>query len=301
MKKRYTFSLLVCLASLNAVAQSTSIPVNAHLWCGQIGVSETIFEVTFVDNPAAQFLTLVSGDNGHALIPIQENIPASAVFRITPSKDDNPLGGLTTFDLAEAMDRIERHLDGSDPFSLVEQWFGADVNTDGTVTQADVDLLYNGVLGITNEPIPAWRFVPKSFAFENPAMPLFPVPPGFIEGTVAELNTNHEFWAFRIGRIPDASPCELTGTVEIPVFSAYDASPNPTEGGFEIEVDVPRPVRLRGEVFEISGKVIWQQPAVLYPAGISTFVFDVDLIPGTYLWKISDPQENFQIGRIVRE
>lgn len=303
MKKFNVLLFSFSLSYVGASAQTLTIPAGAQRWCSQQGVDQAVFELTSLDPATIPPQSATTGYNGTAQFMLPSNLPATSTFRITPFKDNDPLNGPTTFTLLQTIQRIQHHLDGTQPFTCLEQWFGADANKDGAVTNADITVLHDLVLGLYNQ-LPQgqyFRFVPKSFEFENPATPLLPQPPLFIEGTIDELNQDHEFWAFQIGVVPESCPCAATGTEEIIGFTAEQAFPNPAKDAFQVRVNLPESTSLRAQLFDITGKMIWQQPAQSYSSGISTFTFDVNLSAGNYLWKITDAKENFQAGRIVKE
>jgi hypothetical protein len=107
------------------------------------------------------------------------NLPGkNQVF--TPEKDDNPLNGVTTYDLV----LIQKHILGletfDNPLTFESPYriIAADANKSGSVTTFDVVELRKLISGIYND-LPAsssWRFVDAAFAFPNPNNP-FQTPP----------------------------------------------------------------------------------------------------------------------------
>lgn len=88
---------------------------------------------------------------------------------VTPSKNTNPLNGITTADLLN----IQKHLLGIKPLDSPYKIIAADVNLDGKVSTYDLVLLNKLLLGHISE-LPhgkSWRFVLKNFVFHNPANP----------------------------------------------------------------------------------------------------------------------------------
>ena len=94
---------------------------------------------------------------------------------LVPESDQNPLNGVSTYDMV----LIKRHILGNlkleSPYSLI----AADVNKSGSITLVDVIEIYNLILGIyTDFPNnTSWRFVDKAFDFpndENPFQTKFP-------------------------------------------------------------------------------------------------------------------------------
>ena len=76
------------------------------------GVEEASVEVTgsLAPNPPFAYSDL-SDDNG--LYEVLNSVPLQADFTITPVKDDNPLNGVTTYDLV----LMSKHILGLDPLN----------------------------------------------------------------------------------------------------------------------------------------------------------------------------------------
>jgi len=83
---------------------------------------------------------------------------AGCEYKIEPKigSDDEDCG-ISTADIPV----IRRHLDGSVPFTDVWQYMAADVDLDGIITTADIDLIRDFILGIVNNLPDAWRFMEK--------------------------------------------------------------------------------------------------------------------------------------------
>jgi hypothetical protein len=96
-------------------------------------------------------------------------VPNAANITITPIKDDNPLNGVTTFDLV----LISKHILGLEPLDSPYKMIGADANRSGSITSFDIVELRKLILGIYDE-LPnntSWRFVDRAFVFPVPANP----------------------------------------------------------------------------------------------------------------------------------
>lgn len=90
-------------------------------------------------------------------------------FTVSPSKDDNPLNGVTTFDLI----LISKHVLGVTPLGSPYKIIAADANRSKTVTTFDIVEIRKLILHV-HDVFPnntSWRFVDKSFQFPNPANP----------------------------------------------------------------------------------------------------------------------------------
>jgi hypothetical protein len=89
----------------------------------------------------------------------------TATFTIEPEKDDNPLNGVTTYDLV----LISKHILGLEPLNSPYKMIAADANKSGSITTFDIVEIRKLILGIYTE-LPnntSWRFVDKSFSFPN--------------------------------------------------------------------------------------------------------------------------------------
>jgi len=118
----------------------------------------------------------------------------------TASKADNPLNGVSTYDLS----LIVRHILGLEQLSA-PQIIAADANRDGKVTMYDVVLLRNLILGVIDE-LPggvSWRFWPYEYEFPNPANPFSPPFPERIEvpRSADPVPNRFQFFGVKIGDV----------------------------------------------------------------------------------------------------
>jgi hypothetical protein len=108
-------------------------------------------------------LTTINGTYNFA------NVPAGNDVTITPEKDDNPLNGVTTFDLV----LISKHILGVQSLGSAYKVIAADANKSNGVTTADLvelrKLILQVIPNFSNNT--SWRFVDKKFVFPNPAKP----------------------------------------------------------------------------------------------------------------------------------
>jgi hypothetical protein len=108
----------------------------------------------------------ISGNNGLYMV---KNIVAGSDVTITPLKDDNPLNGVTTYDLV----LISKHILGIEPLGTPYKMIAADANKSNSITTFDIVEIRKLILGIYQE-LPAntsWRFVDKAHVFPNPLNP----------------------------------------------------------------------------------------------------------------------------------
>ncbi|MBP6828612.1 MAG: T9SS type A sorting domain-containing protein, partial [Saprospiraceae bacterium] len=153
--------------------------------CGQGGptvdVSGTI--KTEVDAPVANATvdlafgaaTLFDLTDQDGLFSFPSQLPSGDDYTLTPLKDDDPLNGVSTFDLVI----ISKHILGLQALNSPYKIIAADANHSGAVTTFDVVEIRKLILGIYNK-LPAntsWRFVDKDYVFPdtlNPFVPPFP-------------------------------------------------------------------------------------------------------------------------------
>ena len=88
-------------------------------------------------------------------------------YTVIPFRDDDPLNGVSSFDLALLAD----HITGTSPLADPYQLIAADANNSGTVTTLDYIQIQQLILGnITNFPNnTSWRFVDACYTFPNPS------------------------------------------------------------------------------------------------------------------------------------
>jgi hypothetical protein len=112
--------------------------------------------------------------------------PSNANVKITPFKDDNPLNGVSTYDLV----LMSKHILGLDTLDSPYKMIAADVNRSNSVTTFDIVEARKMILGIyTAFPNnTSWRFVDQSFAFPNALNPFQTTFPEKI--TIPSLNAS---------------------------------------------------------------------------------------------------------------
>ena len=132
------------------------------------GLEEGKVALTGID-PASlpiNYLELTGNDGQFAF---NSAVPAGSNITVTPTKDDNPLNGVSTYDLV----LISRHILGLEPITTPYRMIAADANRSGSITTFDIVELRKLILGIYQE-LPnntSWRFVDKTYVFPQPANP----------------------------------------------------------------------------------------------------------------------------------
>ena len=130
-------------------------------------VSQDCFLKSYFDNPvpnvqitvdAPSFDTVFTASGAYSVSLITELQNAS--YTIAPFKDDDPLQGISTWDLV----LISKHILGLTPFTEPWQLVAADLNCSGTITTFDIIEGRKLILGISNALSgcggATWQFVP---------------------------------------------------------------------------------------------------------------------------------------------
>ena len=127
-------------------------------------------------------------------------VDMNANYTVTPTKDDNPLNGVSTYDLV----LISKHILGLEPLSTPYKMIAADANKSNSITTFDIVEIRKLILGIYTE-LPnntSWRFVDKSFSFPNQANPFqsqFPETKSVVGVTADQLAD--DFMAVKVGDV----------------------------------------------------------------------------------------------------
>ena len=124
-------------------------------------------------------------------------------FEVKPFKNDNPLNGVTTYDLV----LIHKHILGLEMLDSPYKILAADANMDGKVTLNDLILLRRLILGIDNA-LPhgkSWRFVPYNYVFPFPDDPFHEPFPEKITVTQSDNPLDFSPFEFRGIKIGDVN------------------------------------------------------------------------------------------------
>lgn len=141
------------------------------------------------------------------------HVPTGGDYTITPQYDEDPLNGVSTFDLV----LISKHILGVTPLGSPYKIIAADANKSGTVSTFDLVEIRKLILFI-NSDFPnntSWRFVDKSFSFPNPSNPFataFPEVINLNDVTADMLNNN--FVAIKIGDVNGSAAVNLLGAAQ---------------------------------------------------------------------------------------
>jgi hypothetical protein len=199
---------------------------------------------------------------------ITTGVPFSPNVTVTPQKNDNPLNGVTTYDLV----LISKHILGIQPLGSPYKMIAADANRSGSITTLDLVELRKLILGLyPNLPSnTSWRFVDKKFSFPNPlnpfqsAFPEFKIIPNFQNNTV-----NEDFIAIKIG--------DVNGTA---ISNSLLPTNDRSEGLFELTTD-DRPVKA-GETVQVNFRTAGPASAIQFTLQYNDLEL-TDLLPGAFM------------------
>ena len=176
-------------------------PINvcAVSYCSGAGIEEIDVELQRSNLATPPFSLLISSTGNSGCVAIDNSVPIASNFTITPVKDNNPLNGVTTYDLI----LISKHILAIEPLGSPYKIIAADANRSNSVTTADIVELRKLIIGIYQE-LPSnnsWRFVDSSFVFPNPNNPFQTIFPEKI--TIANLQSNLTagFYGIKIGDV----------------------------------------------------------------------------------------------------
>ncbi|MBK8966728.1 MAG: hypothetical protein IPM36_08600 [Lewinellaceae bacterium] len=158
--------------------------------------------------PDEQMVTGASGTFGFC--PCAE----CQYFTVRPEKDNDPLNGVSTFDLV----LINKHILGLEPLNSPYKIIAADANKMNGVTTFDIVELRKLILGIYTE-LPnntSWRFVDKAYVFPNPLNPFQTIFPETVNGLDPNDPNNNQadFIAIKVGDVNGNAAPNRPGALE---------------------------------------------------------------------------------------
>ncbi|MEZ4919425.1 MAG: hypothetical protein R2792_10015 [Saprospiraceae bacterium] len=165
----------------------------------QEGVQEASVELDATFPAGAPFTAFDLTDNA-GQYEFMNSVPVASNMVITPLKDDNPLNGVTTFDLV----LISKHILGLEPLNSPYKMIAADANNSHSITTFDIVEFRKLILGIYNE-LPnntSWRFVDKSFNFTDNTNPFVDQYPENI--SIADIQSHQlgeDFVGIKVGDV----------------------------------------------------------------------------------------------------
>jgi hypothetical protein len=129
------------------------------------------------------------------------DLPISGFYTLIPEKTNNPLNGVSTYDLI----LMTKHILGVESLKSPYQLIAADVNKSGNVTTSDIVELRKMILGVQNgfNKNTSWRFIDKSFTFSNPKNPFINILPEQVQIKGLDKNKENQanFIAVKVGDV----------------------------------------------------------------------------------------------------
>lgn len=193
------------------------------------------------------------------------NAPGTCNYSITPHLDTLPQAGVSTLDVL----LTEMHISGQTPLPNPYRIIAADVNKDALLNQADLDAMSNLILGQTTgfPGNTAWRFVPKSHVFAQPALPLASAFPEKISTVCPHPSgLNQHFVAIKTGDV-DGSALNSSRSEEKAIFFAekqrFDANEEIT-----VLIQTPDLGGLKGFQFTLDANPAFLQLQSVEPGSI---------------------------------
>jgi Cohesin domain len=164
----------------NYCVSTVSVDESSGLYCGD-PTYLVVCSSTEVNNPIENVTITIKSNsfgpqfeeigtsNNFGCVGFVGDISCPSDFGIVPIRNDNPLNGVTTYDLV----LISKHILGLESFNSPYKMIAADANKSGSITTFDIVELRKLILGIYNTLADnsSWRFVPKQFIFPNPQNP----------------------------------------------------------------------------------------------------------------------------------
>lgn len=140
-------------------------------------------------------------------------LPASSSYTLKPFRDDNPLNGVSTFDLL----LINKHVLGLEAIPSPYRTLAADANKSNTVTTFDIVEFRKLILGLYQQlpALPSWRFVAANHIFSNPANPFSGGFPEQIDVTNLQASALpvQNFIGFKVGDVNGNTNPNFAGVV----------------------------------------------------------------------------------------
>ncbi|TNE61586.1 MAG: T9SS type A sorting domain-containing protein [Bacteroidetes bacterium] len=201
-------------------------------------------------------------------------LPISSSYTLTPTKDNDPLNGVSTFDLV----LINKHILGLEPLNTPYKMIAADANNSRSITTFDIVEFRKLILGLYTQ-LPSnssWRFVDEAYVFPNPSNPFQDIFPETI--SVADVQNNQfqeNFVSVKIGDVNGNAIANLQSTEDRSAGTVYfDLEDRMVQAGETVLVACSPAEALAGYQFTLQYEGL-QLEAVLPGEGCTTDNFAV--------------------------
>jgi len=263
------------------------------------GLEETDFEIMGTHPNEPFYGNEVPGGKAQCMY---YDVPVGSDVTVGPIKDDNPLNGVTTYDIV----LISKHYRGIELLNSPYKIIAADANRDGLVTVEDSIELKKLILGIYDE-LPnntSWRFVDKNYVFPDPSNPFLEAFPETVTFQNIQIPGSAEFIAIKIGDVNGTSVANLASPQERTVHQENPGiglpRPNPTQGDAILPIYLPNAENLRIELSDLNGKLLWVNDLQLEEGNHHVEIPASSMSgKGVYVWRIW-AGEVVKAGKLVR-
>lgn len=165
-----------------------------------LGIEDAIYQLEGNNPPSGlpPISMFLANNNGCAEIPLP--LPFNSNYNVIPSKDDNPLNGVSTYDLV----LISKHIIGIEPLNTPLKLIAADANKSNSITTFDILEIRKLIMGIYNDFANnnSWRFVPTDYVFPNPLNPFATqFPESIVFNNMQALSNDCDFAGIKIGDV----------------------------------------------------------------------------------------------------
>ncbi|MFN0036034.1 MAG: T9SS type A sorting domain-containing protein, partial [Saprospiraceae bacterium] len=290
------------------------------------GVEEGHFEVSG-NNPNGSFeITDWTLGGGCGLF----EVPLGSDVTIAPNKNDNPLNGVTVYDLV----LISKHILGIELLDSPYKMIAADTDRNGLIDSTDIVELRKLIMGTYTE-LPnntSWRFVPKDYQFADPSNPFseaFPESASFnnLQGyeraqfvgiKVGDVNNtsvvnfkgigSEERGGIKVGDVNNTAVANFTGIGseerggirEHHEVTVGQPRPNPTLDAAALPIYLPTAENLRLEISDLTGRIIWANDLQL-EMGSHALEIPASTLPsaGVYVWRVRTGEIS-KAGKLLR-
>jgi len=213
------------------------------------GVEEGTVQISGTSSftPPYNYFDLSDANGTYAVV---NSVPLDATLVIAPEKDDNPLNGVTTYDLV----LISKHILGIEPLDSPYKMIAADANKSGSITTFDIVEIRKLILGIYTD-LPnntSWRFVDKAFSFpnaNNPFQTAFPETISIADAMVSQMD--EDFAGVKIGDVNGTAVANATMQAEERTAGTaiFDLEDRTVKAGETFEVSFKSAQALKGFQF----------------------------------------------------
>jgi hypothetical protein len=232
MKKTLLFILLINGLS-TIYCQNSGPTICIKDYCTGEGIDDVIVSQDFgLALPSFSSFIEFTNTIGCTSSGISPLIP-DTTLAIRIKGDDNPLSGISTYDIV----LIQQHISGVAPFICPYQWIAADVNNDLLVDSLDIIELKKLILGTyTVLPnAPTLKVFPVNFSI-NPANPLAnPLPAQPFIFPTSNIPTDIAYYGVFTGRVSTSCNCLNSSASTLYDINQIIVAPNPTQDWVTIE------------------------------------------------------------------